>query len=260
MNPSLATERARKLAYGLQDWDIVEPRPATTVMLLRDDEAGLHTFLMRRPLSMKFAPGMHVFPGGAIDPEDQLAPHILDPRYPLDAVAARASTTAPMLSAGIAAAIREVHEEAGVNLAAAPLTESSFALIDHWVTPAFETRRFDVSFFVALMPEGQQAHAASAESEFTCWITPAEALQRHQAGDMPMLQPTLASLGMLNQYPTVAAVMDYARTCAVTPRTPMPVPDGRGGVRWQLVHAYTGEVLADDTGAPGDLETEGVRQ
>ena len=45
-------------------------RPAATVLLLRDGEAGLEVLMTRRSLTASFAPGAYVFPGGGIDPLD----------------------------------------------------------------------------------------------------------------------------------------------------------------------------------------------
>lgn len=50
------------------------PRPAATVMLVRDPDAGsasgLAVFLMRRHAAMDFAAGVMVFPGGGVDDRD----------------------------------------------------------------------------------------------------------------------------------------------------------------------------------------------
>jgi 8-oxo-dGTP pyrophosphatase MutT (NUDIX family) len=49
------------------------PRPAATVMLVRDGKTGLDIFLMRRHSKMEFAPGVIVFPGGGVDDRDRNA-------------------------------------------------------------------------------------------------------------------------------------------------------------------------------------------
>src|SRR5882762_5856207 len=48
----------------------MDPRPASTVVLLRSGEDGLEVLLTHRPATMAFAGDMHVFPGGAVDPAD----------------------------------------------------------------------------------------------------------------------------------------------------------------------------------------------
>ncbi len=46
------------------------PRDAATVILLRDAPQGLEVLVLRRVPTMAFAPRMHVFPGGGVDPRD----------------------------------------------------------------------------------------------------------------------------------------------------------------------------------------------
>ena len=48
----------------------VVPRPAATVMLLRDGTRGLEVLLLQRASTTPFVPGAHVFPGGAVDDAD----------------------------------------------------------------------------------------------------------------------------------------------------------------------------------------------
>ena len=61
----------------------VVPKPAATVVLIRDDPApppgrtALQVFLQRRVAGMAFAGGMTVFPGGSVDPSD----HVDVPRW-----------------------------------------------------------------------------------------------------------------------------------------------------------------------------------
>ena len=46
------------------------PRPASTVVLLRDGDQGLETLMLRRNKALLFAGGYWVFPGGALEPQD----------------------------------------------------------------------------------------------------------------------------------------------------------------------------------------------
>ena len=57
---------------GILDGTIapVEPRPAVTVVLLRDGAEGLEVLLMRRNPRLAFAAGQYVFPGGSVDASD----------------------------------------------------------------------------------------------------------------------------------------------------------------------------------------------
>ena len=49
---------------------VVEARPAATVVLLRPGPNGLEALLTHRPTTMAFAGGAHVFPGGRVDVAD----------------------------------------------------------------------------------------------------------------------------------------------------------------------------------------------
>ena len=55
-----------------------EVRAAASVVLVREADLGLEVFLLRRAQTMAFAPGMHVFPGGRVDPEDHVTGGLLD--------------------------------------------------------------------------------------------------------------------------------------------------------------------------------------
>ncbi len=49
---------------------IVRPRDAASLILLRGAGRDLELLAGRRPGHVRFMPGVYVFPGGAIDPED----------------------------------------------------------------------------------------------------------------------------------------------------------------------------------------------
>lgn len=48
----------------------VVPRPAATVVLLREAAAGMEVLLLRRARSAGFVPGAYVFPGGRVDADE----------------------------------------------------------------------------------------------------------------------------------------------------------------------------------------------
>ena len=45
----------------------LEPRPAATLLLLRDGNLGPEAFLLQRTPNAAFLAGAHVFPGGALE-------------------------------------------------------------------------------------------------------------------------------------------------------------------------------------------------
>lgn len=96
------------------------PRPAATVMLVRDMAPGLGVFLMRRHARMEFAAGTMVFPGGGVDDRDRDAD--LSGRGawagpPPQWWAQRFGIEPDLAAALVCAAARETFEESGVLFA-----------------------------------------------------------------------------------------------------------------------------------------------
>lgn len=83
-------------------------------------------------------------------------------------------------------------------------------LVDQWVTPIGERRRFDTRFFVAAAPSAQQPLHDDKETIASRWVLPAEALEMWRAGELQMFPPTVASLEFLAGHPTVAVAVDAA--------------------------------------------------
>jgi len=100
------------------------PRPAATVMLVRDTEPGsregLGVFLMRRHAKMHFAAGTMVFPGGGVDDRDRnadLARRRAWAGPPPQWWAQRFGIDTDLAEALVCAAARETFEESGVLFA-----------------------------------------------------------------------------------------------------------------------------------------------
>ncbi len=252
---SVVRERALLLASGSQEWVPPVPRPASTLVLIRDCGNGVETFLMRRPLTMKFAPGMSVYPGGALDDSDFDAAitDSLDEEF-AEINGRRASATAREFRALLACAIRETKEEAGVEFTDA----SDVVLADHWVTPEHESRRFDVRFFLARLPEGQHAYVASDEADHAEWVRPADALERHSRDELPMLRPTLELLRFLAPVSSTDQALEVARSREIVARMPRATPVGESDLSWNIINERTGEVIATNVVPPAHLETGGI--
>ena len=69
-SPASLVERARAFLAAGDAAEVASPRHAATVVLLRDADGGPEVYLLRRAGTMAFAAGMHVFPGGSVDPRD----------------------------------------------------------------------------------------------------------------------------------------------------------------------------------------------
>lgn len=208
---------------------------------------GLEVFMVERPGAAAFG-GLHVFPGGKVDPADSV-----DAAHCQGMEDAGASVTLRLPKDGLAywvAAIRESFEEAGVMLGriddafvdfSNPVADARFqahrrALVagelrmaeicerermvlatdhvhyfSHWITPEGAPARFDTRFFLATMPENQSASLHSDELADGLWISPAEALDRQRAGQWRMIHPTLVTLGSLAAYDSIDSLVRDVR-------------------------------------------------
>jgi glyoxylase-like metal-dependent hydrolase (beta-lactamase superfamily II)/8-oxo-dGTP pyrophosphatase MutT (NUDIX family) len=92
-------------------------RPAATLVVVRDGARGLEVLLMRRTRALAFAPGAHVFPGGAVEPGDRDAALAAACVALDDATASRRLDVAEGGLAYWICAIRECFEEAGLLFA-----------------------------------------------------------------------------------------------------------------------------------------------
>ena len=101
--------------------EIAAPRPAATVVLLREGNGGPEVLLLRRHHRSGFAAGAWVFPGGAVDDGDRdpALPVLCDGRNPLEWAERLGISDPDEAFAYIAAALREAFEETGILLARA---------------------------------------------------------------------------------------------------------------------------------------------
>ncbi len=134
---------------------------------------------------MAFGPGLHVFPGGKVDPDDAVGePGSDDLGGNVSAVESAALRRA---------AIREVQEEIGVHLGDA----AALVPIAHFTTPVFMPRRFSTWFFVADLPDGAETDFSPGEVAGHAWLTPSAAFRRLSAGEIEMWVPTTSVLQRL---------------------------------------------------------------
>ena len=171
------------------------PAPAATVVLLRPGPDGPEVLLTHRPATMAFGPGLHVFPGGRVDPEDRAS----TPAGPASEAAVAAGRALggnlpPDDALAVhRAAIRELREEAGIPLDGI----ERLVPIAHWTTPAFMPRRFSTWFFVADLPSHAMPIFATDEVAAHRWVTPLRALEQMAAREIAMWVPTTCVLQRL---------------------------------------------------------------
>jgi 8-oxo-dGTP pyrophosphatase MutT (NUDIX family) len=173
------------------------PRPAATVILLRRGgkhvERGLELLLVQRNPEARFMPGVWVFPGGAVDTADG------------DGEVAHK-----------AAAVRELAEEAGIEVAAEELVAYS-----RWITPRVMPIRFDTRFYLALAPAHSPPEPDGSETVDAGWFQPARALEMHEAGELSLVFPTIKHLESLVEFKSAEEALDAARMRVVEPYEPV---------------------------------------
>ncbi|MET8814243.1 NUDIX hydrolase [Streptomyces sp. NPDC004549] len=275
-------DRIRALADGTLA--PVAPRRAATVLLLRDTPTGPAVHMLRRRASMAFAGGAYAYPGGGVDPRDD--DREIGWAGPSRAWwADRLGVDENGAQAVVCAAVRETFEEAGVLLAGggpdAVVGDTSgddweadrAALIAHelsfaefldrrglvlrsdllgawtrWITPEFETRRYDTWFFVAALPEGQRTRETSGEADRTVWTRPEDAAAGYDRGELLMMPPTIATLRQLLPYGTAAEALAAAPERDMTPVLARArLRDGEVVLSWPGHDEFTKHVPA----APG---------
>ena len=218
------------------------PRPAATVVLLRDAPNGLEVFLMKRHGLSDVLGGAYVFPGGKVD---AAAVHLDQPLPALHAGLNEADINERTAGALYVAALREVFEESGVLFAqeagtpspdaaaraAALLREGhgfnavlaqmalrlqTLSLVpwSRWITPTTPSmmrKRFDTRFFVAALQAGQVARHDDFETIDSIWLGPRAALQQYWAGQIELAPPQIMSLAHLARHSDVHGVLAAAR-------------------------------------------------
>ncbi|MEU9731212.1 NUDIX hydrolase [Streptomyces sp. NPDC048002] len=282
--PAEWPDRIRALTEGTLT--PVPPKRAATVMLLRDTDSGRPAVhMLRRRASMAFAGGAYAYPGGGVDPRDDDR-HVRWAGPTRAWWAGRLGVDEAGAQAIVCAAVRETYEEAGVLLAG-PTPESvvgdttgadweadraalvardlSFAeFLDRrglvlrsdllgawtrWITPEFESRRYDTWFFVAALPEGQRTRNASTEADRTVWIEPREAAESYDRGELLMMPPTIATLRQLIPHATAAEALAAAPARDMTPVLARAhLEDGEIVLSWPGHDEFTRHIPTAPTG------------
>jgi 8-oxo-dGTP pyrophosphatase MutT (NUDIX family) len=243
---------------------VANPRPAATVVVLRDSPAGPEVFLVRRHEGTPFMGGAHVFPGGRVDAADhdgsvEWCDGIDHAAQQLGMLASKDAVAYHV------AAARELFEEAGVLLARDSdgryvslagedvherfkryrqdvhggtasmrfiverehlrLALDSLVLFAHWVTPPIDARQFDTRFFLSRVPPDQTPAHDDAETTHSVWLTPIVAMAQSDAHEIVLPPPTWTTLRELEPFRTVDEAIAWARRRRVIRRQPLLVEE-----------------------------------
>ncbi|HVZ46204.1 MAG TPA: NUDIX hydrolase [Ramlibacter sp.] len=241
--------------------NLAPPLPSATVLLLRDQAAGLEVFLLKRHGLSDVLGGAYVFPGGKRDRDDlELTARLDQPLAALQASLGEPELAPDEAGALYIAAVREVFEETGVlfaqvasagarrawsalregrrfeevlDLVGTRLDTSGLVPWSRWITPiggAVIRKRFDTRFFVAAVPHDQEPVHDEHEAIEGIWLSPRSALQRYWAQDMQFAPPQIMSLAHLSRFTSVAGVLADARSRP--PPLVQPEPFEADGIRF----------------------------
>lgn len=161
----------------------VEPRPASSVLVLRDGEEGIEILFVRRSPDLKFMGGAWVFPGGTLLADDGDAGHDL---------------------AWKKAGARETFEEARIKLD----EPEKLVPFSRWITPEMAPMRFDTRFYLALAPEGAEPAPDRREVDRAEWWTPAKALHLFVKDEADLHFPTIKQVEKIAEFETATAALD----------------------------------------------------
>ena len=231
-------------------------RPAATVMLI-DDRPDLQVFMMERHANTVFAGGMWVFPGGAVDHQD-------DASYFSGIATHRTDTEASALmnleNGGLAyymAAIRETFEEAGVLLALHREDESELNIAEA-STARFQQYRDQLNAGEielkailekeSLIPSHQIPIHDDGELVNSVWMSPREVLEKAATDEMILMSPTLRMVKSLAEFDSADQVMASASSnpedhrARVHKKTGIIVMPGEAGYNDALTDVESGWV------------------
>ena len=250
----------------LNHQEITSPaRDAASVLMLRDGAQGLEIFMLQRHSNSAVLGGAYVFPGGKLDAADAE----LDPARHLDQTPdtlhrqLAEPELEPSRASGLyVAALREAFEESGILFAHGPQGQAPDAVLagerlragesfgqvlqamslqlstrllvpwSRWITPkkaSVSTQRFDTRFFVAAVPDGQDAVHDNVETTHSLWLRPRQALEDYWARQIDLAPPQIMSLVQLLGHDTVQSVLESSRQRP--PATIQPEPFDDQGVR-----------------------------
>lgn len=244
------------------------PRPASTVLLLRDDTvAGLEVFMVERHHKIGFAAAARVFPGGRVDDSDNAMADDIKEAFRVAAIRETFEESGILLARphGSSALIAPDHlsklqaARPAVNsgeiqfadlLTSEKLTLATDMLVPfaHWITPVNYPKRYDTHFFLAPAPEDHIGEHDGHESVDSLWISPAHALSDADAGRGKLEFATRRNLEKLARWTTTNDALKAARNAQIVtvlpvlsgpeanPNATIPVDADYGGSIFSLAH------------------------
>ena len=202
--------RDDQLPRGAGNAPEVAPVPAASVLLLLDDP--LRVLMIRRHKTSSFVPDSWVFPGGVLEEKDH------------------EHADGSIVNAMRFAAARELFEETGISLGD-PLDLERLVWTSRWITPVGVPKRFDTYFFLACAPAEREMTLQASEAVDAIWISPAQAVERHLAGDFPLVFPTLKNLEAIVGFASSGELLASRRDAEIpTTRPILVVENGKKSI------------------------------
>lgn len=202
-------------------------RDAASVCVFRLTRGRIEVLMLKRPDHGAF-PGAWVFPGGKVDPEDQVGA--------LDEGVVRRR-----------AAVREAREESGLIL-----DPSSLVLISRCPpTPHQSPAQFDTWIYACEVPPASDAVVDGSEIVDHAWIEPGRALSGHARSELVLLPPTWITLHHLATYSTADEALE-----SIAKNAPERYASRLAGVGNEQLLLWSGDIAYDNEAA---LDAPGPR-
>jgi 8-oxo-dGTP pyrophosphatase MutT (NUDIX family) len=218
-----------------------QPRPSSTVVLVRPTDEVPEVFMVKRHARASFG-SRYAFPGGVREACDATVDD-----YCHGVTAAEANALLGLDAGGLqyySAAIRELFEESGVLLAAQRLSAAELRsardglnggtldwrefvaknqlklqcdrlhYFSFWITPAGEPKRYSTRFFLAKVPRAQAARHDGSELTESCWLSARRALEARKQKKIKLPSPTRKTLKRVAEFADTGSLLAWAKACS----------------------------------------------
>lgn len=237
--------------------------PSATIAVVRPGTAAPEVLMVRRRAGDAFGDS-YTFPGGVLDDDESDAINFCS-----GLASADADAQLGVAEGGLhfySAAVRELFEETGILLATpaekpaldimrAELERGertwtgllghyclnipcdSMHYFGHWETPLTLKKRWSARFFLAELPDGQDARHDGSEVVDSRWLIPADVIGEAEAGRMKVPFPTLTNLRDLAAHGSLDELIEWGRARArerIPIIRPVILKDGGCGIRFVI--------------------------